>query len=219
VNLRLFAFGLYVFATTAWSTDQAASRIAAQAVQAQPRPDVQQGSAQCAKLAKSGMEFVGATPGTFGVKLPPLVVEAESLLTAGKVKVNGGNLAIQQMAPFGPGWGGDAQLFWSGGSIGAVLDATVQLTTAGQYDVDVYLTRAPDYAQVATQVKGAATWLPGHPLDGWGPSVTAPSYASPLGQFALVKGDNQLSLMITGKNAQSSGYLVGIDCLAFRFIR
>lgn len=213
------AAGLFALASTARGADDGATtRSPPVSTRDTPYLEVPEGPGWCAKLASSGISVKPSLGGQVNVSLPPNVIEAESLLAAGKVKVNGGSLAVQPMAGFGPGWGGDAQLFWSGGAVGAVLDASIQVSQRGLYTVEMYLTRAPDYAQLQAQIKGATSgWLPAGVMDGWGPSVKPPAYSKVLGNFPLAQGDNNLSLMITGKNAQSSGYLVGIDCIALRF--
>jgi hypothetical protein len=151
-----------------------------------------------------------------------IVIEAETLLGAGKLQANGGDLGVQPMAGFGPGWGGDAQLFWGGIAPGAVLDVTFSAPMPGYYDVFLHLTHAPDFGKVQTQVKGARSyWENGKVLDGWGPSVKPPGYSIPLGGpggFPLLQGENKLSIKIIGKHESSSGYLVGIDCIALRFV-
>jgi hypothetical protein len=151
---------------------------------------------------------------------PVIVIEAETLLGAGKVKVNGGNLAVQPMAGFGPGWGGDAQLFWSGGAVGSELDATVFLPNGGVFDGYVHLTQAPDYGKVEAQLTSGTGYITkGVPIDGWGPAVKPPRYWVPLtgsSGFLLQAGESKLSVKITGKNEKSSGYFVGIDCIALR---
>ena len=64
-------------------------------------------------------------------------VEAEQLVKANKALVNGGKVAVQPMAGFGPGWSGNAQLFWSGGAVGAVLDLLVDVPAAATYAVEL----------------------------------------------------------------------------------
>jgi len=172
----------------------------------------------CVQAAKD--KGIYGTGENFSLKKPMIVIEAETLFAAGKAQVNGGTLSVQPMAGFGPGWGGDAQLFWSGGAVGAVLDATFSAPMPGYYDVYLHLTHAPDYGKVKTQIKGARPyWENGKALDGWAPSVKPPGYPISLGGppgIQLAQGENKLSLMITAKNEKSSGYLVGIDCIALR---
>ncbi len=49
------------------------------------------------------------------------------------------------MSGFGQGWSGNSQLFWGGGQPGAVLDLTLDVATQGRYNIELELTRAPDY--------------------------------------------------------------------------
>ena len=113
------------------------------------------------------------------------------------------------MAGFGSGWSGDQQLFWSEGAPGAILDLVVQVPAASKYAVEIYMTRAPDYGKLRFEIDGKASDLT---FDGMAPQVM-PSGPTQLGTFALQAGTRRVSLMITGKYAQSGGYYVGIDKL------
>lgn len=172
-------------------------------------------------VSNSG-DLNGAKPPKITYHAPPQIIEAEALLAAGKVQVSGGELAVQPMTGFGPGWGGGAQLFWSGGGAGAVLDATINANKAGIYNVYLHLTKAPDFGAVKTQVRGLLPyWKTGKSMDGWSPSVEPPfgGYGDLVTEnFRLAQGDNHLSLMITGKNEESSGYLIGIDCIVLDYV-
>lgn len=147
----------------------------------------------------------GATAG--GAKPTLLNVEAEDLVKAGKSSVNAGKVAIQPMAGFGSGWSGNAQLFWSGGSVGAVLDLAVTIPAAATYAVELYLTRAPDYADLKMEIDGKAVSFT---FQGFAPGVMAPS---PLqaGKFSLPAGTRKVSFMIAGKYPKSTGYYMGLD--------
>lgn len=138
-------------------------------------------------------------------------VEAEQLAQANKILVNAGKVAVQPMAGFGPGWSGNAQLFWSGGAVGAVLDLLVDVPAAATYAVELYMTRAPDYADLKVEVDGKPSPVP---FSGYSPTVTAPN---PLqaGKFSLQPGSRKVSFMIVGKYQQSTGYYVGIDRIRF----
>jgi hypothetical protein len=138
-------------------------------------------------------------------------IEAEALAGAGRVEVSGGGAHVQAMQPFGAGWSGAQQVLWTGGAEGAVLDLVVDVAAAGQYAVEIYLTRAPDYAQVRFEVDGRAGVTT---FDGMAPTV-APSGPVQLGKFPLQAGPRRVSLMIVGRHPQSTGYLVGIDKLRF----
>lgn len=139
-------------------------------------------------------------------------IEAERLAHAGKITVNGGDANVQDMSGFGPGWSNDAQLFWTGGTVGAVLDLAVDVPAAGTYAVELYLTRAPDYADLDVEIDGQPS------------AVTVPGYASGVlapepvqaGRFTLQPGAHKVSFMIRGKSPRSTGYFVGIDRIVFR---
>jgi hypothetical protein len=101
----------------------------------------------------------------------------------------------------------DSQLFWGGGQPGAVLDLTIDIGEEGIYDVELHMTRAPDFGRLRIQVDGknaaevfdgyATTVLPGGPVK--------------LGSFDLQPGPRAIRFVIEGKNASSSNYFAGID--------
>lgn len=116
-------------------------------------------------------------------------------------------VSVQAMSGFGDGWSGGSQLLWTGGSSGAVLDLTFDVAQPAAYAVELYFTRAPDYAQVAFSIdRQHSTSL----LDLYGPRV-APPVPYQAGTFSLAAGRHSLSLKIDGKHSQSRGFLVGLD--------
>jgi hypothetical protein len=136
-----------------------------------------------------------------------IAVEGEAFVRAQKFLVNAGKVQVQPMAGFGKGWSGDAQLFWSGGATGAVIDLLVDVRESGRYNVELHLTRAPDYARLKAEVEGQASQVSPDP---YAASVLPPAPWQ-LGTFTLRSGTRKLSLMIIGKHPQSKGYYVGID--------
>lgn len=136
-------------------------------------------------------------------------IEGEAFVKTGRFLIAGGQARVQPMAGFGNSWSGDEQLFWSEGAVGAVLDLTIDVPAASKYAVEIYLTRAPDYGQLSFEIDGrkCATTF-----DGMAPTVMR-SGPVQLGTFALQPGPRQLSLMIIGRHAQSTGYYAGIDKL------
>ncbi len=140
-----------------------------------------------------------------------LNIEAEASVDAGQVSVTGGRAGTQPMQPFGSGWSGDSQLFWTGGSVGAALELGVEVPVAGEYAMEVYVTRAPDYADVEVSVNGQPM---GYPLSLYSPQVMPPVPAQ-AGSFALSAGLNTIRFEISGKYQASSGYFMGIDRLRF----
>lgn len=116
-------------------------------------------------------------------------------------------VSVQEMSGFGDGWSGGSQLLWTGGFSGAVLDLTFDVAQPASYAIELYFTRAPDYAQVAFSIdRQASTSL----LDLYGPRV-APPVPYQAGTFSLAAGRHSLSLKIDGKHSQSRGFLVGLD--------
>jgi hypothetical protein len=134
-------------------------------------------------------------------------VEGEEIVNNHKYQVNAGTVTVQGMSSFGSGWSNNRQLFWNGGSVGAVLDILVNIPVASTYAIELYPTRAPDYAQVKVQVDGHDGPVM---LENYSPRVMRPTPRQ-IGKFYIGKGERRISFMIVGKNARSSGYLFGID--------
>jgi hypothetical protein len=146
-------------------------------------------------------------PATGFMPRAPDLFEAEGLLSSGRTRVSGGQAVAQEMAGFGPGWSGNAQLFWHGGAVGATLDLLVDVPADGAWDVVIELTQAPDYAQLTFEVDRHPV---DRPFDGYAPRVAGP-VAVPLGSFAMQRGQRPVSLKIIGRNPSSTGFLAGID--------
>lgn len=136
-----------------------------------------------------------------------LNVEGEELAKTGQFLVSGGQVTAQSMGGFGTGWSGDGQLFWSGGSVGAVLNLTIDVPAAAAYALELYPTRAPDYGQIKIQVDGQDAPVT---LDAYSPRVMQPTPRQ-VGKFSLTPGAHTVSFMIVGKNTMATNYLVGID--------
>jgi hypothetical protein len=154
---------------------------------------------------KAGQQMVARVPANM------FTVEGEQLVQAGKASANGGKVVVQPMAGFGQGWSQNAQLFWSGGAVGAVLDLTVDVPAASAYAVEVYLTRAPDYADLKIEIDGKPSPVT---FSGFAPAVMAPNPMQ-AGKFSLQPGARKVSFMISGKYQQATNYFVGIDRVVF----
>lgn len=185
------------------SQDASGKTASRRAAEERPGPVVAQsgGPTAVARAAPAGAAVAAARA------LPGVGVEGETLAKAAKFQANAGKVAVQPMTGFGPGWSGNEQLFWSGGSVGAVIDLLVDVPGAGMYALELYLTRAPDYARLKLEVDGQAAAVT---LEGYAPKVTAP-VAVQAGTFSLKSGQRRISFMIVGKHPQSTGYLAGID--------
>jgi hypothetical protein len=137
----------------------------------------------------------------------PFAVEAERLEVR---QIRGGSTETESMTRF-------AAHRWEGGDqlrIDAEADGEVELVfhapRDGIYRVDVYMAYAPDYGQIQLSLDGEAM---GEPFDAYGPLVTT-SGPVELGEMDLSAGEHTLGFMVVGKNAESSGYSFGIDCLS-----
>jgi hypothetical protein len=139
--------------------------------------------------------------------VPATTFESEALLAAGKVVAGRGTATAQAMKPFGTGWSGDSQLFWTPGAAGETLTLVLDVTEAGTYAVEVYLTHAPDYG--ALDITLDRQRAPVH-HDGYAPRVTAPVAVS-LGRLALSAGEHRITLRLAGRSRSSSGNYAGID--------
>lgn len=133
--------------------------------------------------------------------------EGEHLVNSGKVTAKGGSVATQRMSGFGPGWSGDSQLFWGGGQVGAVLDLTIDIGEEGIYEVELHMTRAPDFGRLRIQVDGKDA---ADVFDGYAPTVV-PSGPVKIGSFDLQPGPRNIRFTIEGRNPNSSNYFAGID--------
>lgn len=174
----------------------------AQRVPAESRRSTQPASAGMARA--DGLVVPGARPAQ-------MEFEGESLVTSGAFLSNGGQVRVQQMGGFAGNWSGGAQLFWSGGAVGAVLDLVIDVPAPSRYAVEIYMTRAPDFGQLSFEVDGKPSETT---FDGMAPDVMT-SGPVQLGTFPLQAGKRQVSLMIIGKYAQAANYYVGIDKLRF----
>ncbi len=136
------------------------------------------------------------------------VVEAEATIPT--ATVSGGYMVRQNMAEYGTGWGGDAQLFWrppmSAGSKPHLLTEFV-LTAAGTYDLVLFHTTAPDFAQFTVYIDGRKSL----DLNAYAPQVALAQVS--LGRYNLEAGQHELAFEVTGKSQQSTDYVVGIDRL------
>lgn len=141
-------------------------------------------------------------------------IEAETL--AGRARVSGGRVRVQQMANFAGTWSGDAQLWWVEASPGDQLVLPMEAPKAGTYELVGFFTRAQDYGIVRLLVNGRPA---GALMDGYGTGVE-PTGPVSFGKVELKAGMNELTVELVGKDVRagghSDGYLVGIDGFLLR---
>ena len=108
-------------------------------------------------------------------------------------------------------WSGGAQLWWTGGKPGDRLDLTLPVVSAGKYEVQIVLTKAPDYAVLKFLLDGKPL---GQTFDGFSPPGAGVIHSPvlTLAKSELAPGDHRLTLQITGANPEAAkGYMAGID--------
>jgi hypothetical protein len=132
-------------------------------------------------------------------------IEGEKLKVLSKTA---GNLEEQEMSGFGGGWSGEAHLWWTGAKPGDKLELALPVQKAGNYELGVQFTKAPDYGIVQVYLDGQKL---GGPLDTFRPAVRLNDMVR-LGPLDLTAGDHKLTIEITGANAKAiKSYLVGLD--------
>jgi hypothetical protein len=135
----------------------------------------------------------------------PGAIEGESLQAIGTPE-HGPN--AQDMHEFGAtGWSGNHQLFWRPMAENEKVDLGFNVDKAGKYNLSVRLTKASDYGIHQFAVNGTNV---GDPQDSFNPAVTIGDPV-PLGPVDLNAGQNTLTVTVTGKNADSRGYFLGLD--------
>jgi serine/threonine protein kinase/WD40 repeat protein len=94
---------------------------------------------------------------------------------------------------------------------GGYVDLQVDLAEWGDYQIDVYLTRAPDFGKLQVFLDGKKFEKT---FDGFQKVVVPPERVA-FGKAALTKGKHIVRFQAVDKNPQSTNYYMGIDCLVF----
>jgi hypothetical protein len=110
----------------------------------------------------------------------------------------------------GTQWSNGRQLFCPAQK-GGYVDLEVELEETGDYLLDIYITKAPDYGKLRVSLDGKEFEKT---FDGFNPRVIPPEKVN-FGKAALTKGTHTLRFQAVDKNPQSSNYYMGIDCLVF----
>jgi WD40 repeat protein len=109
----------------------------------------------------------------------------------------------------GPGqWSNGRQLFGRARQ-GGYVELALDVARAGEYTLDIYFTRAPDYGRVEVLLGGKKV---GPVFDGFHARI-APSGKVPFGTLRLAAGRHRLRFRAVDRHPRSSGYYLGIDCL------
>ena len=136
----------------------------------------------------------------------PDFIEGEALQN---VTVSGGTLQ-RQTNQNGYNWSGKTNLLWLPGGTGKTLSFSLPAAKDGEYVIVGSFLTAKDFGIFDVAVNGETT-LQG--LDLYTETLLCEDLVY-LGKAELSRGyDNEMSFTVTGKNASSRGYLIGIDFL------
>ncbi|MBI2300085.1 MAG: C1 family peptidase [Armatimonadetes bacterium] len=124
------------------------------------------------------------------------------------VERRGVERAAQEMTAYGDGWDGAQQLF-CGGTEGGSIAFELPVDAGGLYQLDLYATRAPDFATLRIAVDGLVL-LPA--LDLFGPQVV-PTGRVRLGVMPLKVGRHALQVHAATKNPAAQGWHFGLDAV------
>ncbi len=136
----------------------------------------------------------------------PDAVEGETMKVIGKTD---GHVRSQDMRAFSADrWSDNTHLWWTGAGVDSQLDLELSADVESTYDVEVVLTRAPDYGIAQLSLNGRKL---GEPIDLYAPTVVTSGVFVFKGQ-QLTAGKNTLSIQILGSNPQAiKSYMVGLD--------
>jgi dipeptidyl aminopeptidase/acylaminoacyl peptidase len=143
---------------------------------------------------------------------PGTVLEAERLPVVGRERCE---TSVQDMAPWNRSlWSEGRQLFCEARQ-GGYVELDVTCPAAGRYQFAVGLTRAGDYGVLQVSLDGKDV---GGPFDGFNGAVV-PSGKLELATVELTRGAHRVRFTAVGKNARSTNYYMGIDCLELRPVK
>jgi serine/threonine protein kinase/WD40 repeat protein len=135
--------------------------------------------------------------------------EAENLTIVDRADCDTGNQPMDDWER--SQWSQGRQLFCYTRERGFVT-LEVEGTETGQYQLDIYFTKAPDYGILEVSLDGKQL---GKRFDGFYEEVV-PSGRIAFGAVQLTKGKHQIRFTAVDKNPASSNYFMGIDCLELR---
>lgn len=134
-------------------------------------------------------------------------LEGEAI--AATAKASAGAVKPQNMKNFTGGqWSGGAQFLWTGGKVDDHIEFEITAPEKGAHNLEIVLTRAPDFAIVQLALDGKDL---GAPIDLYAAKVgTTGVLQRPLGE--IIAGAHKLTLRITGTNPNAvQKRYVGLD--------
>ena len=135
-----------------------------------------------------------------------LSIEPEALLPP----VGATAPAVSQGNCCGVQWSNNAQLWFRADGPGDQVTVAFEAPRAGTYKVSAVLTKARDYGIHTLAIDGQRL---GEPFDAYKPGAVSTDQLA-YGHVDLDQGRHILTLRVTGKNADSSGFYAGIDVLS-----
>lgn len=145
------------------------------------------------------------------VSIPPIIKGVEGAIEGETLKVisaSAGQAARQDMIGK---WSLSSQLWWTGAQPGATLVLGFDIEKAGSYEVFANFTKAVDYGIATVAVNQDPA---GEPRDFYTKSGVKVTGEVSLGVHALKKGQNTLTITITGTNKDAKpSHMVGVDYL------
>lgn len=119
-----------------------------------------------------------------------------------------GSADLQDMSGFGPGWSGDAHLWWIEAKPGDALELAVPVQKTAKYRFKMQLTKAVDYGIVQLYLDGKKL---GGPIDLFSNGVIATG-ALDMGVHQLDEGEHKLRVEIVGANEKAvKSYMFALD--------
>jgi WD40 repeat protein len=149
------------------------------------------------------VEVVGAPPRPVPWRVPG-ALEAEDLEVLHWADCNHAVQALSGPKP----WSNGRQLFCRARK-GGYVELALDMARAGDYALDIYFTRAPDYGRVEVSVDDKPV---GQVFDGYDARVI-PSGKVSFGTLHLTAARHRLRFRVVDKRPQSRDYYLGVDCL------
>ncbi len=144
----------------------------------------------------------GQASGTTGSVLK---IEAEALLPA----VEDTAPAVYQEDCCGVQRSGGAQILFQARSPGDYVTLAFEVPKAGTYNLSAFFLKARDFG---IHTVAFDSIMVGQPFDGYSPEVILSGPVG-FGRAELSTGRHTITFTVTGKNAPSSGFFVGVDLL------
>ena len=127
---------------------------------------------------------------------------------------------VSSTAPIGPqgnccgvSWSNGGQLWFRAAKAGDTATMEFTVPNSGEYALSTVLTKARDYGIVQLAIDGTDV---GEAVNGYNSPAVIKTDPIDMGTVKLDAGKHRLTLTMTGKNAESTGYFAGVDVLYLR---